>query len=331
MGSAATATGVVYSVLGPVPASDLGVTLVHEGLLSIVPGAQYAFDIKVDRAEIFDTLKSKLNAFKSAGGSTIVDSLGMFHGRDLDLYESLARVTGVNIIASTGMGPEEQLGGYFLTPQTNPPTPWPAEKFADLFGKEVEEGMVIPRLERRAGAGLAVTAADTAGISATEVSLFKGVARTSIATGIPASVSFGKDAVAEIQVVLDEGLQAHRLVAAGMDRKDAVAAGAPYSVAKLGVNVAIDHVGSNGNQLFIDDTDRVRLVVELIAAGHTDRILLSASATGVSLGEAGTGTDYAQVLTDFVPKLRQAGLSQAAIDQILIHNPAQLLTVASAK
>ena len=69
----------------------------------------------------------------------------------------------------------------------------------------------------------------------------------------------------------------------------------------------------------------------MIAAGHTDRILLSASATGVSLGEAGTGTDYAQVLTDFVPKLLQAGVSQEAIDQILIHNPAQLLTVASAK
>ena len=45
------------------------------------------------------------------------------------------------------------LGGYFLTPQTNPPTPWPAEKFADLFAREVTEGMVVPRVERRGAAG----------------------------------------------------------------------------------------------------------------------------------------------------------------------------------
>ena len=40
------------------------------------------------------------------------------------------------------------LGGYYLTPQTNPPTPWPTQKFAELFGREVNEGMVVPRLER---------------------------------------------------------------------------------------------------------------------------------------------------------------------------------------
>ena len=77
----------------------------------------------------------------------------MFHGRDVRLYEALSRSTGVHIVASTGMGPEEMLGGYFLTPQTNPPTPWPAEKFADLFAKEVTEGMVVPRVERRGAAG----------------------------------------------------------------------------------------------------------------------------------------------------------------------------------
>ncbi len=51
------------------------------------------------------------------GGGTIVDSTGMFHGRDLRLYEALSRATGVHIVASTGMGPEEMLGGYFLTPR----------------------------------------------------------------------------------------------------------------------------------------------------------------------------------------------------------------------
>ena len=129
-GSQTAESNTVNTVLGPVPADELGVVSVHEALLSAIPGAEHAFDIAMDRAEIFEILAAKLTEFRDHGGRTIVDSTGMFHGRDVNLYEALSRSTGVHIVASTGMGPEEMLGGYFLTPQTNPPTPWPAEKFA---------------------------------------------------------------------------------------------------------------------------------------------------------------------------------------------------------
>src|SRR3954470_20231377 len=144
----------VNTVLGAVDADELGVTSVHEALLSVVPGAEYAYDITIDRAEIFEVLAPKLTSFREAGGSTIVDSTGMFGGRDVTLLETLSRSTGVHIVASTGLGPEEALGGYFLTPQTNPPTPWSADQFGDLFAKEITEGMVVPRVERRGAAGL---------------------------------------------------------------------------------------------------------------------------------------------------------------------------------
>jgi len=217
-----TSTGAtVNTVLGPVPASELGVVAVHEALLSVLPGAQYAYDIDMDRAEIFATLAAKLAGFRDQGGGTIVDSTGMFHGRDLPLYEALSRSTGVHIVASTGMGPEEMLGGYFLTPQTNPPTPWPADKFADLFSTEVTEGMVVPRLERRGAAGMVVTTASAEGMTATDESLFRGAARTAKATGVPVSIRFGTDALHDLGVVLEEGLPAGRVVLGGMDRRDA--------------------------------------------------------------------------------------------------------------
>ena len=180
--------GTINTVLGPVSAHELGVVAVHEALLSVVPGAQYAFDVTMDRAEIFESLRRQLADFREQGGRTIVDSTGMFHGRDLTLYEALSRSTGVHIVASTGMGPEEMLGGYFLTPQTNPPTPWPADKFADLFTQEVVEGMVVPRVERRAAAGLVATAASPEGMTATEESLFRGAARAALRTGVPVSI-----------------------------------------------------------------------------------------------------------------------------------------------
>ncbi len=314
------------TVLGPVPADDLGVVSVHESLLSVLPGAQYAYDVTIDRAAVFEQLERRLTDFRDAGGGTVVDATGMFHGRDLRLYEALSRATGVHVVASTGQGPEELLGGYFLTPQTNPPTPWPAERFADLFTREVSEGMVVPRVERRGAAGIVATTATRTGRTATDDSLLRGAARAGLATGVPASIRFGADAVADLQVVLDEGLAAERVVVGGLDRTDAVEAGAHLAVAERGAYVAIDHVGSEGGS-HITDKERVALVTELVDAGHADRILLSCSATGAAFGHDGIDTPYSHVLTTFVPALKAEGVSDDDVQRILVANPRALLTV----
>jgi phosphotriesterase-related protein len=316
----------VNTVLGPVPAADLGVVAVHESLLCVVPGAEHAYDIPFDRAEIFRTLARKLTDFREAGGRTIVDITGMFGGRDVRLYEALSRSTGVHIVASTGMGPEENLGGYFLTPQTNPPTPWPAEKFADLFAREVTEGMVVPRVERRGSAGLVATPATRSGMTPTDESLFRGAARAGLTTGVPVSIRFGVDAVKELQVVLDEGLPADRVVVGDLDRTDAVAAGWPVAVATSGAYVAIDHVGLNDDDDVLDDADRAALVAELIAAGHADRVLLSCNAIGVAKGRAAYDLPYGHVLTAFVPLLASRGVAGEDIQRLLVANPRDLLT-----
>jgi phosphotriesterase-related protein len=316
----------VNTVLGPVPAGELGVVSVHEALLSVVPGAEYAYDIRLDRAEIFETLAAKLADFREHGGGTIVDAAGMFHGRDVRLYEALSRSTGVYIVASTGMGPEEMLGGYFLTPQTNPPTPWPADKFAGLFAAEVTEGMVVPRVERRGAAGLVATAVSRAGRTATDESLLRGAARAALATGVAVSVRYGSDAADDLAVMLDEGLPAGRVVVGGMDRGDAVAAGAPLEIARRGAYVALDHVGLEDDE-HVADGDRVAVIAELIGAGHGDRILLSASATGVCVGEAGNHIPFSGVLSAFVPLLSDKGIGGEDIQRILVANPRELLTV----
>ncbi|KQV06680.1 aryldialkylphosphatase [Leifsonia sp. Root112D2] len=319
--------GIVHTVLGPVPADQLGVTSVHEALLSVVPGAEYAFDVEIDRAEIFEILARKLTDFRDHGGRTIVDSTGMFHGRDVRLYETLSRSTGVHIVASTGMGPEEMLGGYFLTPQTNPPTPWPAEKFAELFTREITEGMVVPRIERRGAAGLVAAAANHKGMTATEESLFRGAARTALHTGVALSIRYGNDVVHDLEIVLDESLPASRVVVGALDRTDAVAAGAPHDIARRGAFIAVDHVGLNNNDAYLTDHKRAALVVELVDAGLGDRILLSSNAIGVAKGQPDYEVPYSFVLSTFVPLLTSQGLSDEDVRRILVDNPRTLLCV----
>jgi len=319
----------VNTVLGPIPADDLGVVAVHEALLSVLPGAQYAPDISMDRAEIYESLETKVVAFREAGGGTIVDSTGMFHGRDLKLYEALSRATGVNIIASTGLGPEEKLGGYFLTPQTNPPTPWPAEKFEDLFAKEVTEGMVVPRIERRAAAGMVTTVADRAGMTPTEESLFRGSARAAKSTGVAVSIRYGADALRDLEIVLGEQVPADRVLVGDLDRRDA--AGDPAEVAAAvavqGAFVGVDHVGLNDDAGYLTDDERTALVLGLVAAGHADKVILSSNAIGVAKGLPERDLPFGQVLESFVPFLKGKGLSEEDAQRILVDNPARLLSV----
>lgn len=298
----------------------------NEALLSVVPGAQFAFDLSLDRAEIFDVLAAQLAEFRAAGGGTVVDSTGMFHGRDLLLYEALSRFTGVHIVASTGMGPEELLGGYFLTPQTNPPTPWPAEKFADLFSKEISEGMAVPRIERRGHAALIMTCVTRAGATATDVSLLQGSARAARATGVPLSLRYGHDAIAELLVVLAEGLAADRVVVGGLDRQSGSASAddVAHQVTSQGAFVAVDSIGQNGPD---HDRSRAALVSSLIAAGHGDRILLSSNSVGVAKGQPEGVVLLSHVLRHFVPLLRGEGLEESVIRQLLVDNPRNLLTV----
>jgi phosphotriesterase-related protein len=130
--------------------------------------------------------------------------------------------------------------------------------------------------------------------------------------------------------VLGEGIEPNRVIVANLDRADAVAAGAPTAVAAQGAYVAIDHVGQNGGA-YIDDATRATLVADLIAAGHVDRILLSSNAIGVAAGLDPVDLPYEFVLTEFVPGLRAAGVTDADIQRILVDNPRELLTVRHGK
>lgn len=314
----------VNTVLGPVDADSLGVVASHDALLSIYPGAQYAFDVSINRAEIFSTLKHKIERFKAVGGGTIVDSTGMFHGRDVYLYEALQESTGVNIVASTGQGPEALLGGYFLTPQTNPPTPWPAEKFAELFAAEVAEGMVVPRIERRAGAGLITTAGTRSGLTPTDQSLFMGAARAAKTTGAAMSFRFGADPIAELQLVLDEGIEGTQVRVSGIDADlthhtlEHVHATA-QAIARAGAFIGIDNVGTTG------DDYRIRLIRALIDDGLTDRILIASGSTGVALAHEDNGVSFTHIIDNFAPALRDAGISEADIQTLTTTNPATWL------
>ena len=319
--------GNVLTVLGPIPATELGKVLINETLLSVYPGAEYAPEITIDRSEIFGILKNKLLDFKRLGGKTIVDHSGMFHGRDIWLYQTLSKTTGVHIVASTGLGPEKLLSGYFTTPQTNPPTPWPGAKFAGLFTKEIQEGIPVPRVERSGPAGLITSVATREGITEIEENLFHGCGITVRETGVAVSVQYGANGVNDLNIILDTGILADRVIIGSVDRLDAVKNNEAESIVQLGAYVAINHVGWGNENGYINDTERIQLVKELIEKGYVNQILLSSSAVGIAKGHTAKDLSYSYILEKFIPQLLKAGVSEADVRTILEVNPSRVLAV----
>ena len=122
---------------------------------------------------------------------------------------------------------------------------------------------------------------------------------------------------------------AERVVVGGLDRKDAVAAGAPAEIARRGAYVALDHVGT-ANDVHITDAERAALIAELIKAGYGNRILLSSNATGVAKGHPGNDLPFSYILSTFVPALTAQGLSELDVQRILVDNPRDLLSASGA-
>ncbi len=161
----------------------------------------------------------------------------------------------------------------------------------------------------------------------TEESLFRGAARTALDTGVPVSIRYGADVLHDLEVVLDEKLPAGRVLVGGLDRRDAVSAGAALAVAGRGAFVGIDHVGLNEDADYLTDHERADLVLGLVRAGHADKVILSSNAIGVAKGQPDYDLPFSHVVSVFVPFLKTQGLSDEDARRILVENPRDLLTV----
>ncbi|MFY9635358.1 MAG: phosphotriesterase, partial [Cellulosimicrobium cellulans] len=163
------------------------------------------------------------------------------------------------------------------------------------------------------------------GMTPTEESLFRGSARAARDTGVPVSIRFGADALHDLDIVLDEQIGADRVLVGGLDRRDAK--DSAVQVAARGAFVGIDHVGLNDHADYVTDQERAELVLELVKAGHTDKIILSGNSIGVAKGVPEYNLPFSHVLTTFVPFLKSRGLSEEDARRILVDNPRNLLAV----
>ena len=101
------------------------------------------------------------------------------------------------------------------------------------------------------------------------------------------------------------------------------------AIVARGASVEFDFLGMSFTPLERHGEGRiVEAICELLAAGHVERVLLSQDVCHDSQLRRYGGNGYTYLAETFLPRLREAGVSDDEIQAITIENPMRLLTIA---
>ncbi len=268
------------------------------------------------------TAIDELTFFKNAGGDTVVDASLLGIGRDPAALRRIAEATGLNIVMGTG----------FYVGETHPAAldEMTDEEIGQLMVKELTEGVDGVRAGYIGEIGISEIFDDK------ERRVLRAAAIAQKKTGVAINVHINPWTVNGLEaadILLDAGVDPQRICISHIDvenREEYI-----YALLKKGVYVEFDNFGkeyyirrevrNSGYGLFVHDTDRVRLLKQLIDDGYEKQILLCCDLCLKNLMHKYGGWGYDHVLTNIVPMMEDEGITAEQIQTMLVTNPADWL------
>jgi phosphotriesterase-related protein len=302
----------VATVLGPVPTSALGVTLVHEHVLVDFVGAAAVSPDRYDADEAFRVALPHLQQLSRRGCRTLVECTPAYIGRDVALLRRLSEASGLHLVTNTG---------YYGAADDKFVPAHAFEESADALSARwiaehaegIEDSGVHP--------GLLKTGVDAGPLSEIDGKLVRAAARCHLRTGLSVAVHTGDGtaAMGVIDTLRSEGVSPRAYV--WVHAQNEPDPELHVRAARAGAWVELDGVSESA-------LDRhVETVTGLIRRGHLSSLLISQDAGWYHVGEEGGGRfrGYTYLFDTFLPALRRAGVSEAEIQALLVQNPARAL------
>ncbi|MGE5596951.1 MAG: phosphotriesterase [Hyphomicrobiales bacterium] len=307
----------VETVLGPIPASDLGVTLSHEHVIvSMGEDARHypwRYNWEATRANAIAELSEAV-----AGGVTaMIDLTTPDLGRDVEFVRDVAQVSGMHVVVATGIW--RDVPRSFWTRDL--------DEIADIFVREITVG--IGNTDIKAGA--IKVANDMGGVTPEGERILRGAARALKQTGCPISTHhWAPEQVGrrQVEIFREEGAPMDRIaIGHSADTTDV-----DYleELLQTGVYLSMDrYPGGAGRPNW---QERNATVKALIDRGWAHRLMLGhdhapgAIVKGQQAPAKQEPTRYLFVSTVAVPALREAGVEEATIDLMLREVPRRFLT-----
>ena len=311
---------------GAIPADEIGPALLHEHLFVRAPEVDRALpdpEWEEDRA-VHDAI-THLQGLEERGVRTVVDLTVPGLGRDIALVARVAAATRIRIVVATGWYTHDVLPTFFRLNGPGLLVDGP-DRLAELFVRDLTEG--IEGTDVRAGAIKVVS--DVDGMTPDVSRVFAAAAVAHAESGAPLfthshSPTRGglqqQDVLERAGVPLDRVVIGHAGDSADRDYLRELAARGSF--------LGFDRFGM---EHMAPDAQRVAMLLELLADGWADRIVLSHDAaihsrmTPPSWRREHTPHWTMHHLHDrILPQLRAAGVSGEEIRTMMVENPRRVL------
>ena len=294
----------VMTVLGPVPADQLGITLPHEHLLIDMHRVTRIGDHLLNDVSL--AIK-EVSAFRQAGGSSLVDVTNRNLGRDPAALQRIARETGLNIVMGCGWYTEPYYDRDLHYQSVN--------QIADGILRDIVEG--VDDTGVRAGI-IGEIGCDLYHVSPVEERVLRAAARAQKQTGLAITTHAVRCPAGlwQLDILEEEGVDLRRAIVGHCDlypRPEYHEA-----IARRGAYVAFDTI--RGLNLW-DVQCRIEWLKLLLEKGYLRQILISQDVCMKSYTKNYGGQGYDYILTRLVPMLRESGLSQEQIHVLTVENP----------
>lgn len=309
----------VQTVAGPIDPAELGWTLPHEHTqiaLWHIPGRWDYWQLTRDR----DLILEELAAFRATGGGALVDLTLPGVGRDPAWLADLAAASGLHVVMGCGW----YRGAHY-----------PAEARIDRRSvDDLADELVAEATDGVAGTGIrpgiiGEIGTDKPWVSALEERVHRAAARAARRTGLAITTHGVLSAVGldQLRIFEEEGVDPARVVIGHADSYPVL--DHHLAIVERGASVEFDFLGMSFSAVERHGEPRlVELLCELLARGHAERVLLSQDVCHDAQLTRYGGNGYTYLARTFLPRLREAGVSDAEIETMTVANPRRVLTVA---
>jgi phosphotriesterase-related protein len=341
-------SGMVRTVLGPIPVEAMGVTLMHEHILldtsswwkrpccaSDIGFAERPLDISMigdlrmnpflnrDNCGLLDAKVAieELGHFVEYGGRTVVDPTNLGIGRDPSALQRVSRRTGLHIV----------MGAGFYLEASHPP--YVKAMSVETIASAIAADCGVTDDDPEVCAGIIGEIGVSKDFTPAEEMVLRGAARAQKMSGTPLSIHLpGWERLAHrvLDVVESEGADLRHTVLCHMNPS---LHDHEYqrSLADRGAFLEYDMIGMDF--FYADqqaqspcDEENAIAICKLVEDGYLNSVLMSQDVFLKMMLTRYGGFGYGYILKHFVPRLKRHGLSQASIDNILIDNPRRVFS-----
>lgn len=296
----------INTVNGTITADKIGFTLPHEHIMSNF-GKDISETSEYNEALLFNQVVPYLKRIKSLGVDTIFDCTTAYFGRRVDLLQTIADSTGLQVVTNTGFyGAADDRYIPKIAYESS------AEEISKIWIHEFEQGIDGTDIKP----GFIKLAFDSGSPSEIDTKLFKAGILTHLQTGLTMAVHTGDNLeAAETQLQLlnqydvspEAWIWTHASWGTGTDMETLI------ETARKGAWISLDDVKSSTIQEFI------KILKAFKSENLLHKVLLSHDGNGFPGG--GEIRPFDAIMNNLIPALQESGFTDEELNQLFVLNP----------